>query len=424
MLWFMLGIILFLMMLSAFFSGSETAFTAVSTARLRSKAKDGDEGAIRVLKILERKERMIGALLLGNNAVNILASALATVTFVGLFGEAGVLYATIVMTVLVLIFAEVLPKTYALHHSLTMTQKVSPIIYILIKILSPITEAVTAIVRHTLLLFGADISKVLKGSHLDLLRGVIDQHQGEDNETQTQRAMLRSVLDLADVDVEEIMIHRKNVEMLNIDLPTEDIVAAALKSPFTRLPLYREDHDNIVGVLHAKELLRELQKVNGDASQLEIEDVTLEPWFIPETTTLFDQLQAFQKRRQHFAYVVDEYGAFMGVVTLEDILEEIVGEIDDEHDQSVVGVKRQADGTIVAQGDVTIRDLNREFDWSLPGFEEYSTLAGLVLYEAQTIPDVGQSFMFYGFKFDILKRTRNQITLVRITPPEKEPEED
>ncbi len=424
MLWFMLGIILFLMMLSAFFSGSETAFTAVSTARLRSKAKDGDEAAIRVLKILERKERMIGALLLGNNAVNILASALATVTFVGLFGEAGVLYATIVMTVLVLIFAEVLPKTYALHHSLTMTQKVSPIIYILIKILSPITEAVTAIVRHTLLLFGADISKVLKGSHLDLLRGVIDQHQGEDNETQTQRAMLRSVLDLADVDVEEIMIHRKNVEMLNIDLPTEDIVAAALKSPFTRLPLYREDHDNIVGVLHAKELLRELQKVNGDASQLEIEDVTLEPWFIPETTTLFDQLQAFQKRRQHFAYVVDEYGAFMGVVTLEDILEEIVGEIDDEHDQSVVGVKRQADGTIVAQGDVTIRDLNREFDWSLPGFEEYSTLAGLVLYEAQTIPDVGQSFMFYDFKFDILKRTRNQITLVRITPPEKEPEED
>ena len=420
----MLGIILFLMMLSAFFSGSETAFTAVSTARLRSKAKDGDEAAIRVLKILERKERMIGALLLGNNAVNILASALATVTFVGLFGEAGVLYATIVMTVLVLIFAEVLPKTYALHHSLTMTQKVSPIIYILIKILSPITEAVTAIVRHTLLLFGADISKVLKGSHLDLLRGVIDQHQGEDNETQTQRAMLRSVLDLADVDVEEIMIHRKNVEMLNIDLPTEDIVAAALKSPFTRLPLYREDHDNIVGVLHAKELLRELQKVNGDASQLEIEDVTLEPWFIPETTTLFDQLQAFQKRRQHFAYVVDEYGAFMGGVTLEDILEEIVGEIDDEHDQSVVGVKRQADGTIVAQGDVTIRDLNREFDWSLPGFEEYSTLAGLVLYEAQTIPDVGQSFMFYDFKFDILKRTRNQITLVRITPPEKEPEED
>ncbi|MGB1076822.1 MAG: HlyC/CorC family transporter, partial [Bdellovibrionales bacterium] len=302
MLWLILGTVFLLLMLSAFFSGSETAFTAVSSTRLRAAEKDGDERAGLVLDILQRKERMIGALLLGNNLVNILASALATSAFIGLVGEAGVVYATGIMTLLVLIFAEVLPKTYALHHSQTMTRFVAPVISILIKVLSPITETVTAIVRRTLRLFGADISKVTGGSHLDLLKGVIDQHQGADQETQTQRAMLRSVLDLADVDVEEIMIHRRNVEMIDIDLPIEKIVESALSSQYTRLPLYRDDQDNIVGVLHAKELLRALQKVGGDASALDIEDVALEPWFIPETTTLFDQLQTFKQRREHFAY--------------------------------------------------------------------------------------------------------------------------
>ncbi len=419
-LWLILGAVLFLLMLSAFFSGSETAFTAVSSARLRSAEKEGDKKARLVLKILERKERMIGALLLGNNLVNILASALATSAFIGVFGDSGVVYATAIMTLLVLIFAEVLPKTYALHHSQTMTRAVAPIIRVLIVILAPITETVTAIVRQTLKLVGADISKVKMGSHLDLMRGIIDQHEGEDAETQSQRAMLRSVLDLADVDVEEIMIHRKNVEIIDIESPAEQIVSVVLKSPYTRIPLYREDQDNIVGVLHAKELLRALQKVNGDPKKVNIEKVSSEPWFIPETTILFDQLQAFRKRREHFAGVVDEYGAFMGIVTLEDILEEIVGEIDDEHDPSVVGVKIQTHGVIMAQGDVTIRDLNREFEWTLPDDEEYSTIAGLILYEAQTIPKVGQSFMFYDFKFDILKRERNQITLVRMTAPAEE----
>lgn len=419
MLWLVLGAVFLLLMLSAFFSGSETAFTAVSSARLQSAEKEGDKKASVVLRILERKERMIGALLLGNNLVNILASALATSAFIGLFGDAGVVYATALMTLLVLIFAEVLPKTYALHHSQTMTRAVAPIIRVLIFVLSPITEAVTAIVRLALKLFGADISKVNMGSHLDLLRGVIDQHQGADEETQAQRAMLRSVLDLADVDVEEIMIHRKNVEMIDISLSSAEIVSIVLNSQYTRLPLYADDQDNIVGILHAKELLRALQKVNGNADEVEIEDVSLEPWFIPETTILFDQLQAFKQRREHFASVVDEYGAFMGIVTLEDILEEIVGEIDDEHDKSVVGVKQLDNGTIVVQGDVTIRDLNREFEWNLPDDEDYSTVAGLVLYEAQTVPNVGQSFMFYDFKFDILKRTRNQITSVRISVPEE-----
>ncbi len=420
-IWTTLCIVFILLMLSAFFSGSETAFTAVSSARLRAAEKEGDKKAKIVLKILEKKERMIGALLLGNNLVNILASALATSAFIGIFGDAGVVYATALMTLLVLIFAEVLPKTYALHHSQSMTRTVAPVIRVIISVLSPITEAVTAIVRQTLKLVGADISKVTGGSHLDLLRGVIDQHQGDDMETQAQRAMLSSVLDLVDVNVEEIMIHRRNVEMLNIEDSPEEIVEAVLTSQYTRLPLYQENHDNIVGILHAKNLLRALQKVRGDSSLINIEELSSEPWFIPETKNLFDQLQAFKQRREHFASVVDEYGAFMGIVTLEDILEEIVGEIDDEHDQSVVGVKKQSDGNLVAQGDVTIRDLNREFGWNLPDDEGYSTLSGLILYESQTIPKAGQSFTFYGFKFNILKRVRNHITLVRITAPIEDP---
>lgn len=404
-----------LLILSAFFSGSETAYTAVSRGRLRTAEKEGDKRATTVLSILERKERMIGALLLGNNLVNILASALATSLFITLFGESGVALATIMMTFLVLIFAEVLPKTYALHHSTTMTRFVSPVIRILIFVLAPITEMVTFIVRRTLRVFGADISKVKGGSHVELLRGVIDLHEGEEKEVQTQRNMLRSVLDLAEVDVEDIMVHRKNVAMIDMDAPSEDIVSEVLNSPYTRLPLYRDDQENIKGIVHSKGLLRALQDAGGDARKINIEEVAADPWFIPETTSLFDQLQAFKQRREHFAVVVDEYGSFMGVVTLEDILEEIVGEIDDEHDEIVAGVKKQEDGSFLVRGSVTIRDLNREFDWNLPDNEGYSTVAGLVLYESQSLPETGQCFVFYNFRFDIIRKAGNQVTFVKIT---------
>ena len=246
---------------------------------------------------------------------------------------------------------------------------------------------------------------------------MIELHEGADNETQAQRTMLRSILDLFDVDVEEIMTHRKNVSMLDASDPIEKIIEAALESPYTRMPVYREDTDNIIGVLHAKALMRELKmrERNGDdLDGLDIENLAADPWFVPESTTLHDQLQAFKSRREHFAVVVDEYGSFMGIVTLEDILEEIVGEIDDEHDETVMGVRKQADGSYLIEGDVTIRDLNREFEWNLPGDADYSTLAGLIIHEAKIVPDVGQSFTFYDFRFDIVKKQRNQLGLIRV----------
>ena len=412
--------ILILLLLSAFFSGSETALTAASRVRLSSKEKDGDVRAGLVNRIRDKKDRMIGALLLGNNLVNIMASALATSVLIKIFGEAGVVYATLVMTLLVLIFAEVLPKTYAFHHADSMSMRIAPAINFVIMIFAPITETVTWIVRRVLMVFGVDISKVAAGSHLELLRGVIEMHEEED-ETGEQRAMLRSILDLAEVEIEDIMTHRKNVTMINIDDPIDQIVEQVLDSPFTRLPLWQDNQDNIVGIIHAKELLKEMRDKGGDVSKIDINAVSMEAWFIPESASLYDQLQAFRERKAHFAVVIDEYGSFMGIVTLEDILEEIVGEIDDEHDQNFPGVRVMPGNRYLMEGTVTIRDLKREFDWNLPD-EEYSTIAGLVVYESKTVPQVGQSFMFHGYRFDVVRRQRNQITLLRVVPPIKEEE--
>ncbi|HBH26034.1 MAG TPA: hypothetical protein DDX54_01325 [Rhodospirillaceae bacterium] len=413
--------ILVLLVLSAFYSGSETALTAASTARLRGYAKKGDARAQAVLDLRAQKDRMLGALLLGNNLVNNLSPALATAILMAAFGEAGVFYAAILMTALVLIFAEVLPKTYAFHYADAMSMRIAPAIRWTVVAFGPISEAVTWMVRGTLKLFGVDVSKVSAGSHLELLRGAIEMHEGPEQETAEQRAMLRSVLDLAEVDVEQVMTHRRAVHMLDADAPLEALVDEALASPYSRLPLYRGAQDNIVGVVHVKLLLRHLRAAGGRAKGLDLATIAMEPWFIPETTTLQEQLAAFRARREHCALVVDEYGSFMGIVTLEDILEEIVGEIDDEHDVLVPGVRRAADGRYLVDGTVTIRDLNREFDWDLPTETEYATVAGLLLHESRTLPRAGQGFTFFGFRFDVVRRQRNQITLVRITPP-KDPE--
>ncbi|HPD82841.1 MAG: HlyC/CorC family transporter [Alphaproteobacteria bacterium] len=420
--WFSVGIVAVLLFLSGFFSGSETALTAASKSRLHNWEKEGNHRAALVNKIRERKDRMIGSLLLGNNLVNILASALATSVLIEIFGQAGVVYATIIMTFLVLIFAEVLPKTYALTHADKMSVAIAPVIRFVIWLFYPVAEAVNFVVRMTLKLFGADMSIIQDGSHMEVLRGVIDLHKGDDDETQEQRAMLRSVLDLFDVDIDEIMTHRKNVSMLNAADPIEKILEEALESPYTRVPVYRDSPDNIIGILHAKALMRELklrERQNLWLDDINLEELLTDPWFVPEATTLYEQLQAFKTRREHFAVVVDEYGSFMGIVTLEDILEEIVGEIDDEHDETVVGVRKQSNGSYLVDGDVTIRDLRREFDWELPDDEDYSTIAGLIIHEAQIIPDAGQSFTFYGFRFDIVKRNRNQLVLIRVRAPEQ-----
>lgn len=414
-----LGGIVLLLLFSAFFSGSETSLTAVSRARMLQLEKDGEVSARRVNLLTEDRERLIGAILLGNNLVNILASSIAAAVFLHLFGEAGVAYATLVMTMLVLIFAEVLPKTYALSNPDRFAQAVALPISVFVTLFAPIVATVQAIVRGTLRIFGANVEGPVLSSH-DELRGHIDLHHQEGGVVKDDRDMLGGVLDLRELTVDDVMVHRKNITMIDAGLPVAEIIASALNSPHTRLPLFQGDAENIVGVLHARDLARALLRAGGDASAIDLKAVLREPWFVPETTELLDQLNAFREKREHFALVVDEYGALMGLVTLEDILEEIVGEIEDEHDIVVEGVKLEEDGLWLIDGSTPIRDVNRALDWNLPD-EEAVTMAGLVIHESQTIPETGQVFSFHGKRFEIIERRRNQIAQMRVSVL---PEED
>lgn len=418
-----LSAIFVLLLLSAFFSGSETALTAASRPLMHQLEQNGEQKAAIVNRLLGNTDRLIGSILLGNNLVNIFASALATSALITLFGEAGVVYATLGMTLLVLIFAEILPKTFAYRNANKVALWIAPVINFLVILFSPVTHAIQIVVQLTLRMFGADPDfKEGLGPSSEELRGAIELHRGEGTEVGQERAMLRSILDLTEVEVGEIMTHRKNVTMIDADEPPEAVVAQVLGSPFTRIPLWRGEPDNILGVIHAKALLRSVSAMEGKLQGLDVVELAADPWFVPESTALLDQLQAFRRRREHFALVVDEYGSLMGIVTLEDILEEIVGDIADEHDVDVPGVIRQPDGSYVVQGTVTIRDLNRRFEWGLPD-EEAATVAGLVLHEARRIPEVGQAFNFHGLRFEILRRLRNQITAIRITPPRENKEE-
>lgn len=408
--------IFILLLLGAFFSAAETSLTGASKARMFAREKEGSKRAALVNKIRKRKDQMIGAMLLGNNFVNTLGAALATGILIKMSGEVGIFYATAIMTIMILIFAEVLPKTYAVHHAEKFALRYAYVIQFFIRLFYPITQTVGWLVRMALKFFDVDITKATAGSQDELLRGVIDMHYGSDYETKNQRVMLRSILDLFEVTVEDIMIPRQKVFMIDGDLPVREIVDEVLKSAYSRLPVWKDRQDNIIGVIQVRLLLKALSDSSGDLSRVDIKEAMLEPWFIPETTNLHDQLQAFRERKEHFATVVDEYGTFMGVVTLEDILEEIVGEIDDEVDENVPGVKRGKGGSFLVDGSVTIRELNREFEWRLPD-EHYSTVAGLILHESETIPDIGQKFLFHGMKFEVLNRDRHRLTRLRITPP-------
>jgi Mg2+/Co2+ transporter CorB len=415
-----------LLLLSGCFSGSETALTAVNRAKIRRYADQGSKAARRVIGLTDDGETLIGAILIGNNIVNILATSLATSLALSLFGDSGVAIATLVMTVLVMVFAEVLPKTYAFANAEKASLLASRPISIIVKLFYPVVIAVQYIVRATLGVFGIRLEQgahVLSHEAHEEIRGAIDMHHYESGSVEkSDRDRLVGALDLGHREVSEVMMHRRNIMMLNADAPPQELIEAVLESAYTRIPLWRDEPENIVGVIHAKDLLRAVDKlIRRDGGGLEGVDkldiikIAMEPWFVPDTTSLADQLREFLSKKSHFALVVDEYGALQGLITLEDIIEEIVGEIEDEHDVETEGVAREADGTFLVDGTVTIRDLNRIFDWNLPD-EEASTIAGLVIHEAQAIPSEGQSFVFHGFRFDIVSRVRNQITQLRVRP--------
>lgn len=422
-LWGVLAAVLGLLVLSAFFSGSETALTAASRGKLHRMSEKGSRGADQALKLTEDNERLIGAVLLGNNLVNILATSLATSAFTLLFGSSGVALATLVMTVLVLVFAEVMPKTYAITNAETAAIRVAPIISYIVKILSPIVMVVRWVVRGILGAFGVNTDPQAKFlAAQEEIAGAIALHHSEGAVEKEDRDRLLGALDLKHREVNEIMLHRQHIQMIDVKLSPSEILTLALESSHTRIPLFEGDPENIVGVLHAKDLLRTVNESKPDADgkviklrDINIVDIAMTPYFVPETTPLDEQMREFLRRKTHFALVVDEYGALQGLITLEDILEEIVGEIADEHDIEIQEIQPGADGSVTIEGSMTIRDVNRACEWSLPD-DEANTIAGLVIHEAQTIPTIGQVFNFHGFRFEVTKRDRNRLTELRIRP--------
>lgn len=411
-----LFVIVLLIVLSAFFNASETALTAASRARMHSLQEDGNEQAKTVNKVLASPEKMIGTVLLGNTLVDVLASALAANLAVQLYGEVGVVYATAAITVLIVIFAAVLPKTYALAYSDRVALIVAPIMRGLIYVMAPFTMAIEFVVRQLLKLTPgeADDNANILAAHEEI-RGTIDLQAKEGTVAKGDAEMLGGVLDLRDLEVADIMVHRTKMETVNADDPPSKILDELLKSQYTRAPVWKDEPENIVGVLHTKDLLLALGRSGWDPSRLDVMSFASEPWFVPDATSVKDQLNQFLKKKAQMALVVDEYGEVQGLITLEDILEEIVGQIADEHDTHELNIRPQADGTVNVDGTIAIRDLNRQMDWDLPD-EEATTIAGLVIHEAQTIPEPGQVFTFHGYRFEILRKSRNKITALRIKP--------
>jgi Mg2+/Co2+ transporter CorB len=414
--WLALVFVFVCVVAAFFFSASETALTAFSRARMLRIEKSGNRRAELVNRLIETRERMIGAILTGNNVVNIAASAVTTGLLLSWFGDVGVLYATVIMTVLTVVFTEVLPKTLAINAPDRVALLVAAPISWVVRIFGPMLVGIEGLVRWILRMFGMRVGADQAFlSPQEELRGAVDLLHHEGSVEKLERDMFGGLLDLRDLTVADVMVHRTEMVTVNADDPPEEIVNAVAQGGYTRVPLWRGTPENIIGILHAKDLLRALTNADGDYGRVDVTAIALPAWFVPEIRPLSEQLKAFRRRKTHFALVVDEYGEVQGLVTLEDILEEIVGDISDEHDVPVPGVRPQPDGSVNVDGAVPIRDLNRAMDWNLPD-SEATTIAGLVIHEARSIPDVGQSFTFHGFRLDVLRKDRNRITALRITP--------
>lgn len=414
-MWIEISFLIFLIILSGFFSGSETGLTGTSKARLHRLKSEGNKRALTVFNLLDNKERLIGSILLGNNLVNIAATVLMTSICIRMFGsDYNEFYVTLVMTLVILIFAEVAPKSYAINHPERVALFVAPIFKLIVWLLAPITHVIQIVVIAVLRFVGVDLEKNTQLSDsVEILRGAIDMHHDSGGVVKDDKDMLGGVLDLSDIEVSDVMVHRTDMYSLSIEMDAKEILNEILAESYTRVPFWDESPDNIVGLLHGRDLLRALAQEGGDIDALDIKALLKTPWYVPQTTSLKDQLAAFREKSTHFAFVVDEYGDLQGIITLEDILEEIVGQITDESDAKSTKIRPLHDGSYLIDGDATIRDINRELEWELSD-DEASTLAGLVIHEAQLIPNVGQIFHFFGFKFEIRRKVRNQITLIRV----------
>ncbi|HJD67994.1 MAG TPA: HlyC/CorC family transporter [Rickettsia endosymbiont of Bembidion lapponicum] len=403
--------IIVMIALSALFAATETAITASSPGKIHKLKVAGDKRAKTVLQVLKKKEKVIGTLLIGNSLINTVCTTIATTLFISFLGDNGPLVASAVMAFIIIVFAEVVPKAIAVVKAEQLALKMASTIVIFLKLFKPINIALDYITRIFCFIFRINLNPQISGT--EEVRGVIEHYHQEGGVYKTDRNMLGGILDIRNMTVSEIMTHRSNIIAINIDLPSEVIIKTLLSSSHTRIPLWKDNRDNIIGILNLKDLLKSLYEHNNDQKKININELLTPPWFIPENALVVDQLNAFRERNNHFACVVDEYGDLQGIITLEDVIEEIVGPITDEHDRHSDEIIKKSDTEYVIKGTKTIRDVNRELDWNLPD-DDANTIAGLIIHKIARIPNRGEVIELFNFKIIILKKIANKIDSLRI----------
>lgn len=431
MIWLSVLLILALLALSACFAAIETAVTAASAGRIHKLKTAGNKNAVTASAFLKMKEKVISTLLVGNSFINTIVATMATSIFIGIYGEdLGTLISSGVMAFMIIVFAEVIPKAIAVAKAEKILLRAVPLVRVSLMILTPVNFGLNLILRAFCFIFRIKLAQEVSAT--EEMRGVIDHHHKEGNVLQTDRDMLSSVLDMRSMTISEIMVHRSHIDSIDASLAVEEIVSRALSMAHTRIPLWKESKENITGILHIKDLLKAIHKnsitgadkqASGDLSKLKLRDFTTDPWFIPDNALVIHQLHAFREKRSHVALVIDEYGDLQGLVTLEDILEEIVGQIEDEHDTAQAQIIKKADGRVIVAGSKTVRDINREMGWSLPD-ENAITLAGLVIHEAQKLPKQGEVFKMFGMKITVRSRLSNRIETLVFAPLKPSAEEE
>ena len=410
-------IIFFLLIISGLLSGSETSITSVSKSKIHKLSNRGDVRAKKVLKLIDKKNDLVSSILIGNNIINILASVLATALLIKYYGDKGILYSTIVMSALIVIFSEVFPKNYALLKPDRFVLAMSGPLTIFSKLLLPFIIFLRFINFIIFKLIRVDTTnKITSKSAREDIRNIINMHEDEGRLLKDESDMLNAILDLKEITVEKIMTHRKNIYSINIE-ETNTFFTKIAQSSFSRIPVWKNSPNNILGLIHAKNVLSNLDDT-GTLNINKIKENLIKPWFIPETTKAKDQLNEFIKRKEKLAFIVDEYGELMGLISMEDIIEEIVGNIFDEKDFSTIGIRRLENNIFRIRGDVNIRDINRELDINIPEGTS-STIAGYIIDQTESFPDVGQTFAYGGIMYEIINKNKNQITQIKLTLPKK-----
>ena len=411
MLFIIVSAIVGMLCISSIISATETAITASSPGLIQKLKAEGNKRADLLLGILKIKEKVISTLLIGNNLANIICTTIATSLFIEFLGDdVGTLVSSIVMSLVIIIFSEVIPKAIAVAKPENIAIAITPIVIILLKILQPINIILAYFVKVFCFVFRINLQHKISAE--DEVRGVIEHHMYEGNVVKDDRDMLGGILDIRNMVVSDIMIHRSNIVAIDINTNPKEIISSVLASPHSRIPFWENNQDNIIGILHIKDLISMMYD-KKEKNKIDIRKLLNSPYFIPDNALVINQLKTFREGQTHLACVVDEYGALQGILTLEDILEEIVGQIHDEHDSSENKVVKKSDTEYMIDGTMSVRDLNRELNWTIPETDS-TTIAGFIIDKMQKIPDRGEYLIENNLKMIVRKKFENRIKTIQV----------